>query len=292
MAEAVAARRVRTGRPPAAQPLRVAGALAVLEYCARVYRRNWRGTLFMTFIAPIFFLGAMGFGLGTLVNTTAAAGSSATAGVSATGGELALFGYAAFLAPGLLAATCMQTGGFEATYPIIGRMTWDKVYHAMLATPIRVVDILAGQLAWFAIRLTLVATAYYVVMVAFGLVHGGPATILLVPIGVLTGLCFSTWIAAFAATQRNDVGFSMIFRFLLTPLFLFSGTFFPIERLPAFLQPVAFVTPTYHGVALARDVSLGTAQLGPSLVHVLVLVAFVGCGIPVAYWTFRRGLVK
>jgi len=234
----------------------------------------------------------MGFGLGTLVNPSAAPTNGATAGVTATGGELALFGYAAFLAPGLLIATCMQTGGFEATYPIMGRIVWDKVYHAMLATPIRVVDILAGQVGWFTIRLTLVATAYFVVMVGFGLVHGGLLTILLVPIGVLTGLCFSTWIAAFAATQRNDVGFSMIFRFLLTPLFLFSGTFFPIERLPAFLQPIAFVTPTYHGVALARDISLGTAQLGPSLVHFAVIAAFVGLGIPASYYTFRRALVK
>ena len=292
MAEAVAARRIRTRRPLQARGIRVAGALAVLEYCARVYRRNWRGTLFMTFISPILFLGAMGFGLGTLVNTTSAAGSGATTGVSATGGELAMFGYAAFLAPGLLIATSMQTGGFEATYPIMGRLVWDKVYHAMLATPIRVVDILAGQLGWFAVRLTLVASAYFVVMVGFGLIHGGPLAVLLVPIGVLTGLCFSTWIAAFAATQRNDVGFSMVFRFLITPLFLFSGTFFPIERLPAFLQPVAFVTPTYHGVALARDLSLGTAQLAPSLVHLAVLLGFVGLGIPAAYYTFRRAMVK
>jgi lipooligosaccharide transport system permease protein len=289
MAGSVAAGRVRTLPPPRATTVSVASALAVLEYCARVYRRNWRGTLFMTFLSPVLFLGAMGFGLGTFVNTGSTGGAGAG---NATAAAVGAVGYAAFLAPGLLAATCMQTGAFEATYPIMGRIVWDKVYHAMLATPIAVGDIVAGQLGWFAIRLTLVAAAYYIVMVGFGLVHGGPLSILVVPIGVLTGLAFAAWIAAFAATQTNDNGFAFIFRFLVTPLFLFSGTFFPIEQLPAFLQPVAFVTPTYHGVQVTRDLTLGVAQLGPSLFHVAYLVAFVVAGIAACRMTFRRALIK
>jgi lipooligosaccharide transport system permease protein len=293
MAETVAAGRVRSAGPSRPEGLRIAGALAVLEYCARVYRRNFRGTLFMTFFSPILFLGAIGFGLGSLVNTSAAGAGAAggAAGVTASGGVLAGFGYAAFLAPGLLVATCMQTGGFEATYPIMGRIVWDKVYHAMLATPISVLDIIAGQISWFALRLSLVATAYFAVMLGFGLIHGGPLAVLVIPIGVLTGLCFAIWIGAFAATQRNDAGFAMIFRFLITPLFLFSGTFFPIERLPVFLQPVAFLTPTYHGVALTRDLALGTAELGPSMIHFAILAAVVVAGIPVCRLTFRRTLV-
>src|SRR5437762_12968575 len=114
MAEAAVARGVRARRPSGPRALPSAGALAVLEYCARVYRRNFRGTLFMTFFSPILFLGAMGFGLGTFVNTSAAgsgaAGGAGTVGVGAAGSALATFGYAAFLAPGLLVATCMQTG--------------------------------------------------------------------------------------------------------------------------------------------------------------------------------------
>jgi lipooligosaccharide transport system permease protein len=283
MAESVAAGRLRTARPRGVGTVSFAAALAVLEYCARVYRRNWRGTMFMTFFSPILFLGAMGFGLGSFVS--GGASSAATGGVSG-------LGYATFLAPGLMVATCMQTGSFEATYPVMGRLVWDKVYHAMLATPIRVIDILAGQFSWFAVRLTLVAAAYFVVMIVFGLVPGGLPAILAIPIGVLTGLSFSSWIAAFAATQRNDNGFSIIFRFLITPLFLFSGTFFPIERLPAFLQPVALVTPTYHGVALTRDLTLGRVDLLPDSVHLTVLVAFVIGGLIAARITFRRALIK
>ena len=281
MAEAALTRHVREGEPaPGAFSAR--RAAAVLEYCARVYRRNWRGTLFMTFLAPVLFLGAMGFGLGNFVTNSASSGGVFGGGVS----------YAAFLAPGLLAATCMQTGAFEATYPIMGRIVWDKVYHAMLATPISVVDIIAGQFGWFSIRLGLVATAYLVVMVGFGLVHGGPLAVLVIPVGILTGLSFSSWIAAFAATQQNDVGFSMIFRFLITPLFLFSGTFFPIDRLPAPLQPIALLTPTYHGVALTRELTLGTVQPLAALLHLAILIAVVAAGIAACRVTFRRALIK
>jgi lipooligosaccharide transport system permease protein len=281
MADSAVAGRVRTATPRPFERPAIGGVLAVLEYCARVYRRNWRGTLFMTFISPILFLGAMGFGLGSFVDAAAPGAATGIPGVA----------YAAFLAPGLLAATCMQTGGFEATYPVMGRIVWDKVYHAMLATPITVRDIVAGQIAWFAVRLALVAGAYCVVILAFGLAPGGPMALLTIPVGILTGLCFSTWIAAFSATQKTDNGFAVIFRFGLTPLFLFSGTFFPVERLPAFLQPVAFLTPTYHGVTLTRDLSLGIAEPGSSLVHLAFLVVVIAMGCWASLVTFRRALV-
>jgi lipooligosaccharide transport system permease protein len=285
VAESAVAGRVRAAEPRRGSRPSAGAALAVLEYCARVYRRNWRGTMFMTFFSPILFLGAMGFGLGSFVD-------SASTGGAGAGGAVGAVSYAAFLAPGLLAATCMQTGTFEATYPIMGRIVWDKVYHAMLATPIAVRDIVAGQIGWFAIRLTLVASAYFAIMLAFGLVHGGPLAILVVPVGVLTGLCFATLVAAFAATQRSDNGFSVIFRFLVTPLFLFSGTFFPIEQLPAFLQPVALATPTYHGVALVRDLTLGTVEPVEAIGHLTILAAVVVAGVAACSITFRRALVK
>ncbi len=283
MAGSTVAGRIRTASPaPRTERGVLPGFLAVLEYCARVYRRNWRGTLFMTFLSPILFLGAMGFGLGSFVDSSTSPGASLLGGVS----------YAAFLAPGLLVATAMQTGSFEATYPVMGRLVWDKVYHAMLATPITVGQIVAGQIGWFAVRLSLVVTVYLVIMLAFGLVQGGPMAVLVIPVGILTGLCFSAAVAAFAATQRSDGGFSVIFRFLVTPLFLFSGTFFPIEQLPAFLQPVALLTPTYHGVALARSLTLGTVEGGPALVHLAFLVVVFALGVAACRVTFTRALVK
>ena len=251
----------------------------VVEYCALVYKRNWRGTLFLTFVSPALFLTAMGSGLGGFVDA-GQGNRTAIGGVA----------YAAFLAPGLLAATGMQTASFESTYQIMARFRWNRVYHAMLATPVTVPGIVLGQLAWITVRLALVGAVFFVVMVAFGL--ASPWSIPAVAATVLTGLAFAAPIIAFTATQRTDSGFSSIFRFVVTPLYLFSGTFFPIEQLPDLLQRVAWLTPTYHGVALARDITLGHAAIGPSLLHVAVLGSFIVGGTLVALMTFRRALLE
>jgi lipooligosaccharide transport system permease protein len=257
----------------------VTAALRVLEYNARVYRRNWRGTLFTTFLAPVLFLSSMGLGLGRLVDQ--GGGASVLGGVA----------YAAFLAPGLLAAQGMQTAASESMYPIMGNIVWDRIYHGMLATPITVPAIVLGQLAWVCARLTLVTGVFFGVMVAFGQV-GSPLGVLGVPAAVLTGLAFAAPIMAFSASQRNDTAFNAIFRFGITPLFLFSGTFFPIEQLPAFLRPIAWLTPTWHGVSLARGLSLGTIDALGIAVHTAVLLAFIAGGTVACLVMFRRALVK
>ena len=254
-------------------------AVHVLEYNARVYRRIWRGTLFGTILSPILFLASMGLGLGAFVDQ--GAGAAALGGVS----------YAMFLAPGLLAAQGMQTAGFEATYPVMGRIVWDKTYHGMLATPITVAGIVFGQLGWFVVRLFIVTGIFFLVMVGFGLVSS-PLGVLAVPAAVLTGLSFAAPIMAFTATQRNDTGFNAIFRFLIIPLFIFSGTFFPIDRLPPAMQVIARLTPTWHGVTLARGFTLGTIDAAAVVIHGAVLVGFIAIGTAAALLTFRRALVK
>ncbi len=252
----------------------------VFEYNARVYRRTWRGGLVMTILGPILFLASMGFGLGHYVDSAGTA-SRTLAGVS----------YAAWLAPGLLAAQAMQTAGFASTYPIMGRIVWDKIYSGMLATPVTIEGIVFGEIAWVAARLAQVTTFFLVVMVAFGLVTS-PLAILAIPVAVLTGLAFAVPIFAFTATQRNDQGFNAIFRFGITPLFLFSGTFFPIEQLPLVIRPIAWVTPLWHGVDLVRSLTLARVDLPLAIVHVVVLSAFVVAGAAASLFTFRRALVK
>jgi|tagenome__1003787_1003787.scaffolds.fasta_scaffold20339458_2 lipooligosaccharide transport system permease protein len=255
-------------------------AVRVLEYDARVFRRTWRGGIVMTFISPILFLASMGFGLGRFVDSAGTA-SQALAGIP----------YAAWLAPGLLAAQAMQTGGFAMTYPIMGRIVWDKTYHGMLATPMTVAGIVFGEIGWITLRLLLSSAVFLLVMAGFGLVLS-PLGVLAVPVAALTGLAFSAPISAFTATQRNDQGFNAIFRFGLTPLFLFSGTFFPIEQLPAVIRPIAWITPLWHGVDLIRMLTLGRVEPLLAFVHVLVLVAFVAAGTGLALITFRRALVN
>lgn len=254
-------------------------ALRVFEYNATVYRRIWRGTLFSTFLSPILFLTAMGLGLGTFVDQS---------GRDALGG----FSYAAFLAPGLLAGQAMQTAGFESTWPVLGSIIWDRTYFGMLATPITVPGIVFGQLGWMAFRLFLVSSAFFIVMVAFGLV-ASPLGVLSIPVAVLTGLAFAGPIAAFSATQKNEQGFTALFRFGLTPMFLFSGTFFPIETLPRPLELLAEILPLHHGVALARHLCLGDqADRSDQLAHVIVLTIYAVGGLIACLVTFRRTLIR
>src|SRR6266581_589960 len=228
-----------------------APAVHVFEHRLVSYRRTFRGSLFSSFLQPALFLTAMGVGLGALVNRP---GNAALGGVS----------YLVFLAPGLLAGTAMQTAAFESTFPVMAAIRWVRSYVAMLATPIGVNDIVIGQLAWIAVRLTMVATIFVAIMTLFGATHS-PAILLAIPVAVLTGMAFSAPIAAFSATQENAEGFNMLFRFVINPLFLFSGAFFPVGQLPALLQPIAYVTPLYHGVALARQLSLGTGTVSDAI---------------------------
>jgi lipooligosaccharide transport system permease protein len=251
--------------------------LRVLEHNALVYRRTFRGTLFTTFLSPVLFLTAMGLGLGALVDRQ---GTAQLGGVS----------YLAFLAPGLLAASSMQTGAFENTFPVMAKTTWWKTYDAMLATPLRVRDLVLGDLGWSAIRLTISATAFVAVMMLFGAIAPAGA-LLALPAAVLTGMAFACPIFAFSATQKKDNAFSVLFRFVITPLFLFSGTFFPIEQLPDVIEPVAWVTPLYHGVALTRGLALGTLDPTMGAIHLAVLLAFIGGGLALAFVALRRRMV-
>ena len=155
---------------------------------ALVYRRVWRGSVFSSFLQPTLFLLAMGLGLGAMVD---AGGAALPGGVS----------YAEFLAPGLLAAAAMQVAGFESTYPVLGKMMWHRNYEAIIATPMRVSDLVFGELAWMALRLTTIATAFVLVMTAFGIPRS-PLVILAIPAAVLTGLAFAAPIMAYAATLK------------------------------------------------------------------------------------------
>jgi lipooligosaccharide transport system permease protein len=245
-----------------------------MRYWMYQYKRTWQGSITTSFLYPVLYLAAMGLGLGSLVKHTVA-------------GEAR---YLDFLAPGLLASTAMQIGGNEAMYPVMAAIKWLRTYFAMLATPLTVIDVLVGHLAWIALRLLMVTSIYLAIMAAFGTVHSALA-ILALPVGVLTGMAFAAPIAAFAATQQNDTGFSTIYRFGLIPLFLFSGTFFPIAQLPGWLQPIAQATPLYHGVALSRGLVLGHIDLAAATVHLAYLVGLTVVGFVLALGTYRRRLV-
>jgi lipooligosaccharide transport system permease protein len=251
-------------------------AFRIVQRNALVYRRVWQGSLFMSFLQPTLFLLAVGVGLGALVDS---GGSPLPGGV----------GFLEFLAPGLLAATCMQTASFESSFPISGKMAWRRNYEAITATPMRTVDLVLGELAWIAVRLTTVAVAFAAVIAAFGVPRSALA-LLAVPAAVLTGLAFSSPLIAYAATLKGTENFNVVFRFIITPLFLFSGVFFPLTRLPKALRLAAWFTPLFHGVELTRGLTLGTIDSPVWLVHVLYLGGMMATGIVAAIWTFDRRL--
>ena len=211
--------------------------LRATAYFAYSYKRTWRGSLTVSFLYPVLYLTAMGVGLGSLVDHH----------VHSVGGV----SYLDFLAPGLLAATAMQVGGNESTYPVMDGIVWGKTYYAMLATPLTYKDVLRGHVAWIAFRLLTVVSIYLAILAAFGVIHSDLA-ILAIPAGHSRrdGLRHPDRRLRRSPTDGN--AFSVIYRFGLIPLFLFSGTFFPISQLPGWLQPVAYATPLYHGVALCR----------------------------------------
>ena len=226
-----------------------------------LYRRTWRGSIFGSFAQPVLFLIAMGIGLGSYVNK---ANPASLQGVP----------YLQFLAPALLVSTVMQGSVFEATFPVLGGFRWIRRYHAMYATPLGPYAIAFGQIAWIATRATLVASIFCLVILLF---NAAPTLgiVLAIPVGTLTALAFASWIAAFMSTQYDTTAFNAIWRFGITPLFLFSGTFFPIDQLPAQIQWIAWLLPLWHGVALARALSLGIVMDDPliNLAHLLILAA-------------------
>jgi lipooligosaccharide transport system permease protein len=263
-------------------------ALRVLEHELLVYRRVWRGSIFSSFLSPVLYLAAMGVGLGSLVDAGGGAGAGAG---SASGAALAGVSYLAFVAPGLLAATAMQTAAGESTFPIMAGLVWVKSFHGMTATPIQPADVVIGKLTYIGLRLLLVVGVFFVVTILFGAV-AGPGAVLAVPAALLTGLAFAAPIAAYSATQRDANGFNALFRFGVIPLFLFSGTFFPIEQLPDILQAVARVTPLWHGVDLCRSLALGTAEPVQTVIHLAYLGTMTAAGVAAAFVTFRRRLVR
>jgi len=238
-------------------------ALRVVEAHARYYRRTWRGSVISSFAVPLLTLVAMGMGLGQLVNDS---------------GGVAGGTFIEFLAPGLLAATAMTTAAGEASYPVVAGIRWTKSFHAALSTPVSVADLVYGLFGWLGIRLLFNLVIYAAIMAAFGAATWSAALMAVAP-AVLTGLAFAAPITAWVSTLESDTALSSLFRFGIMPLFLFSGTFFPIEQLPDFLEPVAFLSPLFHGVELTRAAA-GVAG-SPFLlwwIHAGVLIALFTAG--------------
>ncbi|HEY8451133.1 MAG: ABC transporter permease [Micromonosporaceae bacterium] len=264
---------VATTHPTGRRARRVHPALAVLEYHLVSYRRVWRGTVFSSFVMPVFFFLGMGVAVGEYVDR---------------GGGLDV-PYLQYLAPGLIAVTGLQIAMMESGYPVLGNFKWHKIYYGMAAAPPRVSDIIAGQLGYIALRVLVAAVAFLLVMVPFGAVRSAWAVVTPL-VAVLLGLALAAPMFAYSATIDSDNLLAIMYRFGLLPMMLFSGTFFPVSQLPGFLQPLAYVIPPWHGVEMCRAAVLGTATPWPLAAHVGYLVAWVVVGFLLARARFAKRL--
>jgi lipooligosaccharide transport system permease protein len=261
----------------AAVPGPLGRTATVLSWYALAYRRTWRATITTAFLAPVFFLLAVGVLLGSLID--------------ANRPDLGGLTYLEFVAPGLLAATAMQLGTNEGSFPVMAGIKWVKTYHAVVATPVRVAELLAGVLTWAGLRIAVAAVVFTGIAAAFG-AFSSPLAAVAPLAAVLCGLAFAAPLAALAASIENSMALTAVFRFAILPLFLLSGTFFPIENLPVWLQPVAWATPLWHGVALCRDLATGSVSALPLLGHTAYLVAFLGAGAWLAVRALERKLLS
>lgn len=257
-----------------------AGALRVVEREARIWRRLWRGSAFSTFVGPSLYLGAMGLGLGGLIE----ANDTTVAGLS----------YLQFVAPGLLAATSLQMAAGDSLWPVMAGTKWIRHYHAMVAAPLAATDVMLGHLGWLVVRLSMAGAAFLIVAAVLGAL-ASPFAVLALPAAVLTGLAFAAPLTAFSATQETDARFALVMRFFVLPLFLFSGTFFPITQLPLWMQGVAWISPLWHGVVLCRSATTGSLPDGGVFglaVHLAILLAFIGAGVAWGARTFTTRLAS
>ena len=241
------------------------------------YRRLWRSSVWSSFLGPVFYLAAMGYGLGSLVDKN---GTASLGGVP----------YVVFVAPAILAFQAMNTGISNAAFPVYSSVHWSRIYLAAQATQLRPADINRGHMMFITMRVAMNSACFIVVMAAFGTIRSGWAALLL-PVAALTGLAFAAPVAAWAVTLDKDYVMNYVFRFGAVPMMLFSGTFFPVSRLPGWLQPVAYATPLWHAVALCRGLSLGTGLTAWSAAaHVGYLAAIATAGLWAGSVTYRRRL--
>ncbi len=245
-----------------------------LERELLVYARTWRGSAFSSFVQPMLFLGAMGLGLGGLVDD---------GGVAVAGGD-----YLAFVTPGLLAASALMIAAGEALWGVMGGVKWMGQFNSMVATSMTAGDVFGGLVLSNGVRTGVAAAVFLVVGVILGGVTSWVAPLALVAT-VLLGMLTSAWLSTYSVTRDSDSTFPIIIRLGVIPMFLFSGTFFPVDQLPDAAQPVVWLSPLWHAVEVSRDATAGGVD-GATAFHVAILVGILAAAVPFGIRNFEKRL--
>jgi len=270
-----------TRRSPAPSPL--AGVVASILRSRRlvqrnllVYRHTWM-VIFSGFFEPLFYLLGIGYGLGTLVKDVEL-------------GDGRLVAYAAFVAPALLAQSCMNGAISESIFNVFFKLNYEKTYDAIMATPLGIREIAIGELTWSLIRSTLYVIAFLIVMVAMGLALS-PWALFALPASIIVSAAFSAAGLATTSYLRTVQDFDLPFGLVIMPMFLFSGTFFPISFYPQPIQLAMELTPMFHGVSLLRGLTTGVVGWH-QLWDLGYLLAFGAIGMTIAMRRLTTRIVK
>lgn len=228
---------------------------------------------------PILYLASVGIGVGSLVD--ARSGGTGIDGVP----------YLTFLAPALLASAAIQAGMDEVSFPVLSGFVWNKLFFAMNATSLTPAQIADGVLMAAGVRVVFTTVAYWSVLLAFGSVTIASALVL-IPSAIFAGVAFATFMMWIAAKVKNDDGFfALVGRFVITPMFLFSGTFYPLQSLPMTVQWIGWISPLWHATEVGRALSYGAGSAAALFwVHIGFLTAIALIGLQLAHRQFERRL--
>lgn len=257
------------------------GALYFAEHVLRVMK-GYGWSIFLYSVGqPAAYLFAMGVGLATLVEANAAESSGA-----------AVFGgvsYLAFIAPALLISAAVMTAATEFTFPVMDGFKWRRVYYGPNASPLTPEQIAAGQIIAVTVRFFLQSAVYFAIVALFGASPSGWGWVSIL-VATLAGLSFGLPLMAYAATIKDDKGqFAMVMRFIVMPLFLFSGTFFPLDTLPLLVRWVGWISPIWHGTELGRVLSYGFEEPPVlTIIHIAFLVGLAWFGWELTKRQFAR----
>lgn len=251
--------------------MRLKRAFRVWQRHAKVYTKLYKSSIALNFVEPVLYLAALGLGLGAYVK------------------EIKGVPYVNFIAPGIIASSSMFAATYECSYGTYVRMTYQKTFDAILATPVNVNDLIAGEMIWGATKSMLYGAIIMIVITAFGLVTS-PLLALAVPFLFISGLIFAEISLIFVAIVPGIDSFNYFYTLLMTPMFLFSGIFFPVDTLPPLVAKIAFFTPLYHLVNICRSFSTGVPLSSAWDILWIVIVATVLA--PYAFRLMRKRLVK
>lgn len=236
-----------------------------------VYTKLYKSSIALNFVEPILYLAALGLGLGAFVK------------------EINGVPYIKFIAPGIIASSSMFAAIYECTYGTYVRMTYQKTFDAILATPVNLDDLVAGELMWGATKSLLYGAIIIIVISLFGLVDS-PFVILAVPILFISGFIFAEISVIFTAIVPGIDSFNYFYTLFMTPMFLFSGIFFPLDNLPSIVSKIAFFMPLYHLVNICRAFSSG--KLAFCTWDAVWIFAVVILLVPYPFRLMRKRIVK